>query len=344
LDDFEDISDWSGLTAESTLVHNGSGAGRWGDQVNRPTARKSFTPPLDASAQSHLQVWLYSQVANGALVELILDSENVADTAGSDYYRFQIVVDWTGWRYLRLPLDSFRVSRNPVGWHEINSVAFHASGWDHDPKADTLLVLDDMSFGTGVIQDIQVERGFQGSDYVYDFTLLLEERTGASRSLAFSLEPAGNNPFDLLLIDPTVSLPANGAGQARVRITVPSSEISDASRLDLHKVALFVTDKGNTCDGAELSAAIPLPPRQHPRTLLDADDFARIDNLAQSDAWATSIRDSILASADGWPASFEQKYALSGWQLPPEGGQWTLWYVCPTHGVRLTNENPTTHV
>ena len=344
VDDFEDVSDWSGLQAETSEVHSGTRAGRWDDHVTRSTARKAFSPALDASAQHHLQVWLYSAKANGALIELILDSENAADTAGSDYYRYQIQVDWTGWRYLRIPLDSFRISRNPVGWHEINSVAFHASGWDHEPMDDTVLVLDDMSFGTGVIEDIRVQRGFQGSDYVYDFTVLLEERTGSNRSLAFSLSPVANNPFDLTVLDPTVSLPANGTGQARVRITVPSSQISDATVLDLHRAALFVTDQGSTCDGADLEAAVPLPAREHPRTLLTAEDFTRIANTAQSEAWATSARDSILNSANGWPSSFEQEYALPGWQLPPEGGQWGLWYVCPTHGVRLRNEGPTTHV
>lgn len=344
VDDFEDVSDWSGLQPEASEVHSGNGAGRWDEHVERSTARKAFSPALDASAQAHFQVWVFSAKANGALVELILDSENAADTAGSDYYRHQIQVDWTGWRYLRVPLETFRISRNPVGWHQINSVAFHASGWDHEPMDDTVLVLDDMSFGTGVIEDIRVQRGFQGSDYVYDFTVLLEERTGSNRSLAISLSPVANNPFGLTVLDPTVSLPANGNGQARLRISVPSSEISDATLLDLHRASLSVTEQGSTCDGADLDAAVPLPPRQHPRSLLTAEDFTRIDSVAQSEAWATSARDSILHSADGWPSSFEQEYALPGWQLPPEGGQWGLWYVCPTHGVRLRNDGPTTHV
>ena len=344
VDDFEDVSDWSGLTVETTEVHSGSGAGRWDDHVAQTSVRKLFVPAIDASSEHHLQFWMYSGKANGALIELILDSENAADPAGSDYYRFQVNVDWEGWRYLRIPLDSFQVARSPIGWNEINSVSFSASGWGHDPVADTLVILDDMSFGVGVIDDVRVQSGFSGGDYVYDFTLLLEERTGVDRNLTLTIEGAPGNPFDLLVLEPTMSLQADGSAEAHARITVPAAEITDATRLDLHRSSLFVAEQGTTCDGAELTAAVPLPSRDHPRTLLDADDFTRIEALAQSEAWASSARDGIVNNANTWPSSFEQEYELSAWQLPPEGGQWTLWYVCPTHGVRLRYEGPTSHV
>ena len=29
------------------------------------------------------------------------------------------------------------------------------------------------------------------------------------------------------------------------------------------------------------------------------------------------------------------KYGLTQLEIPTEGGQWTLWYVCPIHGVSL---------
>lgn len=344
VDDFEDVSDWTGLTLETVEVHGGSGAGRWEDHENQGSVRKAYTPALDASGEGHLQFWIFSGSANDAPVELILGSENEADPAGSDYYRYSIKLDWQGWRYLRIPLESFQAARSPVGWHKVDSISLHASGWGHDPVPGTVVILDDMTFGTGVIDEVRVQSAFQGSDYVYDFTLLLEDRTGAARDLALTIEPVGANPFDLLVVDPTVSLAANATGQAQVRVTVPASAISDATRLDLHRASVFVSEAGVVCDGTELSAAVPLPARDHPRTLLDASDFTRIDDLAQSEAWAASVRDGIIGRADAWPGDFEQEYELSEWALPPEGGQWTLWYVCPTHGVRLRYEGPTAHV
>jgi hypothetical protein len=123
VDDFEDVSDWTGVSPESTIVHDGHGAGRWDDHVHRPSIKKLFPVPIDVSSQKHLQAWLYSAVANDADVQIVLDSENAVDTAGWDYYAPRIHIDWTGWRLVRIALDDFSVSRNPLGWNHINYVS-----------------------------------------------------------------------------------------------------------------------------------------------------------------------------------------------------------------------------
>lgn len=38
-----------------------------------------------------------------------------------------------------------------------------------------------------------------------------------------------------------------------------------------------------------------------------------------------------------------QKYGLKEAEVPAEGGQWSLWYVCPVHGVSLRYSPPATH-
>jgi hypothetical protein len=78
-----------------------------------------------------VQFWAYSEVANGAGIELIFDSDNDADPEGWDYYRYTMTVDWTGWRYFLISRADFRVARHPVGWHEINYVRF--SDTAHEP-------------------------------------------------------------------------------------------------------------------------------------------------------------------------------------------------------------------
>src|SRR5687768_7678032 len=84
-----------------------------------------------------------------------------------------------------------------------------------------------------------------------------------------------------------------------------------------------------------LLACAVLNARDAPRLLLSPEDFARIQRLAQSLPWAGAARDAVVQAAQNWPAAHNQRYGLPEWQLPPEGGQWTLWYVCPVHGVSL---------
>jgi hypothetical protein len=77
-----------------------------------------------------------------------------------------------------------------------------------------------------------------------------------------------------------------------------------------------------------------------PRLLLTPEDFARIDRLAGAQAWAAAARSAIVQAGEAWPSAHNTRYGLAEWQLPPEGGQWTLWYVCPTHGVSLQFRGP----
>lgn len=80
-----------------------------------------------------------------------------------------------------------------------------------------------------------------------------------------------------------------------------------------------------------------LPKRNAPRTLLDAHDFARIQSWVAKFAWARDARDQIVRNADAYPARYLQKYNLKSPDLPPTGGQWSLWYICPD-GLRLRYE------
>jgi uncharacterized repeat protein (TIGR01451 family) len=335
VDDFENVSDWSNLTLETSLVHEGAGAGRWANQTTRTYTNKVFSTPINASSANFAQFWLYSEVANNALIEMVFQSENSA-TTGGDYYRYTIRVDWTGWRYFNVPLNEFIVARTPIGWNQINSVALHADGWGHTPLADTVLILDDMSFVTSVIKEVNKTAAFVGADYIYTFTVDLEDRFGVDQTLSLALQPETGYPFSAEIVTPAVFLPANGTAQAQVRVTVPASQISSATLLDLHTTQLQFLAGAQPLDAVDLEARVPPLHREHPRSLLDSADFTRINQWASTESWAANARDSIIANADGWPASYNSKYNLATWELPPEGGQWTGWYACPQHGVTLT--------
>lgn len=68
-----------------------------------------------------------------------------------------------------------------------------------------------------------------------------------------------------------------------------------------------------------------LPP--HPRLLFDAQGIAQLKQRSQQEPWAAQ-----------WKA-FRKNYDKTldaPIELPPRGGNWFHWYVCPTHGARLT--------
>jgi len=91
---------------------------------------------------------------------------------------------------------------------------------------------------------------------------------------------------------------------------------------------------------ALVTCSAALAARPAPRLLLTAEDLARIERLAQAAPWAAAVRTGIVQAAENWPAAHNQRYGLERWELPPEGGQWTLWYICPRHGVRLQFRSP----
>jgi hypothetical protein len=85
-------------------------------------------------------------------------------------------------------------------------------------------------------------------------------------------------------------------------------------------------------------------PRPAPRVLMTAEDLARIEALAQWSPWAAEMRASIVRDTPNWEATQKQRYGLAEWGVPPEGGQWSHWYVCQRHGTRLTLRPPSEHV
>src|SRR5271157_2381064 len=67
--------------------------------------------------------------------------------------------------------------------------------------------------------------------------------------------------------------------------------------------------------------------RAHPRLLFDAAGIARLKQRVEATPWSERwLR--LRASVD---RGLSEKI-----ELPPRGGNWAHWYVCPKHGARLT--------
>ncbi len=77
-----------------------------------------------------------------------------------------------------------------------------------------------------------------------------------------------------------------------------------------------------------------------PHLLLDEADFARLNQLAEEQPWAARQRQAILDEAAAFPASYEKRFGLKGFELPPEGGQWLHYYACPNTGSLLVFRPP----
>ncbi len=80
-----------------------------------------------------------------------------------------------------------------------------------------------------------------------------------------------------------------------------------------------------------------------PGLLLNESDFLRIQELTGREKWAADARSAIIRGVDGFPQSHLDRFGLKTLEVPAEGGQWTHWYVCPAHGVRLAYRAPNTH-
>ncbi|MFN9459197.1 MAG: hypothetical protein ACK6D7_17735, partial [Acidobacteriota bacterium] len=79
------------------------------------------------------------------------------------------------------------------------------------------------------------------------------------------------------------------------------------------------------------------------RLLPDAD-LARLQENISQYGWAAAVRATLINTADSWPQSHLARFGLRELALPPEGGQWPHWYVCPPTGVPLRFEPPNGHV
>ncbi len=92
-----------------------------------------------------------------------------------------------------------------------------------------------------------------------------------------------------------------------------------------------------------LLATMLLPAADGPRMLVTDAGLAWAQQRAAELPWAKAALDQVVSAAKAWPQSHLTKYGLKTLEIPDEGGQWTLWYVCPVHGVSLRYTAPSTH-
>jgi len=129
---------WAGAgMAVVAEAREGAQALRW--EVEASIASSEI--PHDWSHFDRLEMWMHSAQAGNAIIALVLSSDN-PDTLPDDYFIAHIPVDWEGWRLLELPFRAVRRVGLPAGFGKIDSIAFHATGWQTAQRPGTVLTID----------------------------------------------------------------------------------------------------------------------------------------------------------------------------------------------------------
>jgi DNA-binding beta-propeller fold protein YncE len=167
--------------------------------------------------------------------------------------------------------------------------------------------------------------------FAYTYTLALTEFHGRPTTLSLDLSPEPTWPFTTSLSAASVNLPAQGTVTVTAWVTIPSAAILPTTWLSQTTFTVTFSDltTGAPLTETLLRAAVPLPERNPPRTLLNADDVARMKSWAATHSWVASLRDQIVSTANAWPAKYLSDYNLTSPDLPPDGGYPDDWYICP---------------
>lgn len=130
-----------GLIFDDKHVKHGKTSGKWANTVvNSRIVTKKI--PHDWSKYSYFSMWVYSETANKAGFAIALYSE--PGVGKDNYYQTNIIINWTGWRLIEIPLSAFNRTRKPAGWHKIDYIKIASSGWGNSPAPDTVLYFDRM--------------------------------------------------------------------------------------------------------------------------------------------------------------------------------------------------------
>ncbi len=142
-EDFESVAAWPGVELSREQAHSGQKAGLW-RRMDQTPGISSARIPHDWSAWSAFVFWVYSPQPQQARFMCIISSENPA-TEGIDYWAVPVSLNHTGWRRFGLLLRPGVGVRQPLGWDQVQSVSFTASGWGNEPDPKAVVYIDELT-------------------------------------------------------------------------------------------------------------------------------------------------------------------------------------------------------
>jgi beta-lactamase regulating signal transducer with metallopeptidase domain len=169
LEDFSKptVGRWSG-GIEQIKDEDGQSIGNWYDASRGDHLVLNAVPP-NWTAYDTLELLIWSETANGQdLMLLVYTGENALQTIQS--FQKRLVVDWEGWRQIRLPFSLFRPVRDPA-WTRVSALALTTRGWGVTALADTNLRLGKIRLLKGAPEAERLPPGvvssFEEDDLLY---------------------------------------------------------------------------------------------------------------------------------------------------------------------------------
>ena len=340
LGDFETEA-WPGLVQSGEQVKAGSFSGKWAGLASHPTLTIPDAP-TDWSSFDRLTFWLYSVTANRQRLTLVCNSENKADNTGWDYFFYHFTVDWTGWKLFDLRLGAdIQPTRRPVGWHEVTSVSFNSSGWQHRPLPDTVLYFDDVHLVRAplrLVAEASEPRQTPDGDVLVTWRLAVTNRSDKpcrvelAAGAGVAARP-GPQPFRLTEVPASIGpIPPGETQTVPVVLRAEGADVKAAPPLTAVRFPVEArpvpsTPEAGPAPTVTVSAAVPLAGRTHPFLFGDAALFRRARERAERHDWARKQMASLVNQADG--------VAEADLVVPDEPGQWSHHYVCKACGSRL---------
>ena len=340
LGDFETEA-WPGLEQSTEQVKAGRFSGKWADLKSHATLAIP-NAPTNWSTFDRLTFWLYSATANRQRLTLVCNSENKTDESGWDYFYYHFTVDWIGWKLFDLRLGpDIRPTRRPVGWHEVTSVSFHSSGWQHKPLPDTVLYFDDVRLVRAplrLVAETSESLRTPAGDVLVTWRLAVTNRSDQACRVELAAGDAvaarsGAQPFHLAEIPASVGpIPPGDTQQVSVVLRAAAADVSTATpltgvRFPVEARRVPPAPEAGPAPTVTVSAAVPLPARTHPFLFGDAALFRRALARAERHDWARKQVDSLISQADA--------VADADLVVPEDPGQWSHHYVCKACGSRL---------
>jgi hypothetical protein len=141
-EDFDSVEAWPGFELSRDQAHSGETSALWRDMTERKSVHSSDIPH-DWSDYSAFTFWVYNEKKLDAAFMLIIASENPA-TEGPDYWGVKVRLDFEGWKMFGRTLTPGGGARSPLGWDQIQSMNFTASGWDNTPNPEAVVYVDEL--------------------------------------------------------------------------------------------------------------------------------------------------------------------------------------------------------
>ena len=147
---FENADAWQGGKLVADPIKQGKAALQWSMHTKKSSI-KCLDAPGDLSAFNTMSFWVHSKMADDSTFVILFESRLDKDVFS--YYSKKVTVDWVGWKLLVFSFESFAQSRNPAGWHKIDTILFTAKGWNQNPNDQTVWVFDDLQFTVSKVSE-----------------------------------------------------------------------------------------------------------------------------------------------------------------------------------------------